>query len=272
MASCDFDQASIGVINMKVLILAGGYGTRLSEETTIRPKPMAEIGGKPILWHIMKIYSAYGFRDFIICCGYKGEAIKDFFVNYHLQASDLTVDLSNDQIEVHARRAEPWRVTLVDTGEMTMTGGRMKRAAPYIGEHDFCMTYGDGVSDVNLESLMAFHKSHNALATVTAVQSPGRFGAFKLSSQQTKISEFREKPVEDGVWVNGGFFVLRPGIFRYLDGDDLIWEREPMSRLARDGELAAYRHEGFWHPMDTLRDKNVLEDLWRSGCAPWKLW
>lgn len=257
---------------MKVVILAGGYGTRLSEETGVRPKPMVEIGEKPILWHIMKIYSAYGLNDFIICCGYKGHVIKEFFAQYYLRMSDVTFDMRNNRVEIHHNNVEPWRVTLVDTGEKTMTGGRLKRVREYIGDETFCFTYGDGVSDVNITDLIAFHREQKVLATLTAVQPPGRFGTFKLAEGQTKISQFREKPQGDGAWINGGFFVLEPGAIDYVDGDSTVWEREPLQRLAKDGMLAAYRHDGFWHPMDTLRDKMVLEQIWASPNPPWKVW
>lgn len=257
---------------MKAVILAGGYGTRLSEETGVRPKPMVEIGEKPILWHIMKIYSAYGINDFIICCGYKGYVIKEYFAQYYLHMSDVTFDMRNNRVETHHNNVEPWRVTLVDTGEKTMTGGRLKRVREYIGDETFCFTYGDGVSDVNITDLIAFHREQQVLATLTAVQPPGRFGTFKLAEGQTKISQFREKPQGDGAWINGGFFVLEPGAIDYIDGDSTVWEREPLQRLAKDGMLAAYRHYGFWHPMDTLRDKMVLEQIWASPNPPWKVW
>lgn len=257
---------------MKTVILAGGYGTRISEETSVRPKPMVEIGGMPILWHIMKIYSAFGINDFIICCGYKGHMIKEYFANYFLLRSDVTFDLEHNQIEVHKNGAEPWRVTLVDTGEATMTGGRLKRVKDYIGDETFCFTYGDGVSDVKISDLIAFHEKQKGLATMTAVQPPGRFGAFQLEGRQDKVRSFREKSQGDGAWVNGGFFILEPGVMEYLEGDSTVWEREPLENLAEDGMLSAYRHHGFWQPMDTLRDKMALEELWQSGKAPWKLW
>jgi len=257
---------------MKVVILAGGYGTRLSEETVVKPKPMVEIGDKPILWHIMKIYSAHGINDFIICLGYKGYIIKEYFANYLLYMSDVTFNLRKNKMEVHQNGTEPWKVTLVDTGENTMTGGRLKRVRDYIGNETFCLTYGDGVTDVNIKNLIDFHRDQKALATLTAVQSPGRFGAFKLEQDQCKISAFKEKPKGDGAWINGGFFVVDPSVIDYIKDDSTVWEREPLEKLAHDGELAAYRHNGFWHPMDTLRDKNVLEDLWKSGKAPWKIW
>ncbi len=257
---------------MKTVILAGGYGTRLSEETGVRPKPMVDIGGRPILWHIMKTYSAHGICDFIICCGFKGEVIKDFFASFFLHHSDVTFDLRGNDMEVHRSESEPWRVTLVDTGDDTMTGGRLKRARGYLEDETFFFTYGDGVADIDLTRLLAFHQEQEALATLTAVQPPGRFGAFKLGEGQTKVEHFREKPHGDGAWINGGFFVLEPEAIDYIDADDTVWEREPMERLAGDGRLAAYRHTGFWHPMDTLRDRKVLEELWVSGDAPWKIW
>jgi len=257
---------------VKTVILAGGYGTRLSEETGVRPKPMVDIGGRPILWHIMKTYSAHGIRDFVICCGFKGEVIKDFFASFFLHHSDVTFDLRGNDMEVHRSESEPWRVTLVDTGDDTMTGGRLKRARRYLEDETFFFTYGDGVADIDLTRLLAFHHEQEALATLTAVQPPGRFGAFKLGEGQTKVEHFREKPHGDGAWINGGFFVLEPEAIDYIDGDDTVWEREPMERLAGDGRLAAYRHTGFWHPMDTLRDRKVLEELWVSGDAPWKIW
>ena len=257
---------------MKVVILAGGYGTRLSEETGVKPKPMVEIGERPILWHIMKIYSAAGINEFIICLGYKGHMIKEYFATYSLHMSDVTFDLRNNNMQVHQNGTEPWRVTLVDTGQNTMTGGRIKRVKSYIGDETFCLTYGDGVTDVNIKDLVAFHKVQKTLATLTAVQSPGRFGAFKLEKGQTRIEAFKEKPIGDGAWINGGFFVLEPDVIDFIKEDTTVWESEPMEKLANDGMLAAYRHTGFWHPMDTLRDKNVLEDLWCSGQAPWKVW
>ncbi len=257
---------------MKVVILAGGYGTRLSEETAIRPKPMVEIGSKPILWHIMKIFSAYGHNDFIICCGYKGDVIKEFFANYTLRQSDVTFDIANQKLHFHKNGAEPWRVTVVDTGETSMTGGRLKQVRPYVGSDTFFMTYGDGVSTVDIDTLLAFHREQKTLATVTAVAPPGRFGGISLPEGETKVLHFREKPDGDGVLINGGFFVLEPSVFDYIADDSTVWEREPMTRLARDGQLAAYRHTGFWHPMDTLRDKHVLEEMWQAGNAPWKVW
>ncbi|MES2919214.1 MAG: glucose-1-phosphate cytidylyltransferase [Pseudomonadota bacterium] len=255
---------------MKAVILAGGLGTRLSEETSIRPKPMVEIGGKPVLWHIMKIYSSHGINDFVICCGYKGYVIKEYFANYFLHMSDVTFDMANNKMEVHHASAEPWRVTLVDTGAETMTGGRLKRVAEYLGDEDFCFTYGDGVSDVDVGQLIEFHRSQGSLATVTSVQPPGRFGALDL--QQGKISGFKEKPQGDGSWINGGFFVLSPRVIDYIRDDATTWEREPLERLASEGQLSGYIHHGFWQPMDTLRDKVMLEELWSSGKAPWKVW
>jgi len=257
---------------MKAVILAGGYGTRLSEETGVRPKTMVEIGGRPILWHIMKIYSAHGINDFIICCGYKGYMIKQYFANYFLCMSDVTFDMQHNKVEVHRNGVEPWRVTLVDTGEKTMKGGRIKRVASYIGDETFCLTYGDNVSDVNVTDLIASHRKQKTLATLTAVQPPGRFGTFSLAKGQIKISRFREKPQGDGAWINGGFFALEPGIMDYIEGDSTVWEQEPLQRLARDGMLSAFKHYGFWHPMDTLRDKMVLEQMWALGDPPWKVW
>ena len=257
---------------MKAVILAGGHGTRISEETAVKPKPMVEIGGMPILWHIMKFYTAYGITDFIICCGYKGYVIKEYFSNYFLHHSDVTFDIQNNKIQVHQNDVEPWKVTLVDTGEATMTGGRIKRVQDYIGNETFCCTYGDGVSDVNINKLIQFHREQNVLATLTAVQSPGRFGAFRLEESQLKIASFREKPLEEGVWINGGYFVLEPGVFDYIDDDSTVWEREPLRNLAQDGMVAAFRHQEYWHPMDTLRDKMVLEEMWATGKAPWKIW
>ena len=257
---------------MKAVILAGGYGTRISEETTVKPKPMVEIGDKPILWHIMKIYAAYGINDFIICLGYKGYIIKEYFANYWLYRSDVTFDMRNNETEIHQNGAEPWKVTLIDTGENTMTGGRIKRVRNYIGDETFCLTYGDGVTDVNIKNLIDFHRDQKALATLTAVQSPGRFGAFTLEKNKHKIYAFKEKPKGDGAWINGGFFIVEPSVIDYIKEDSTVWEREPLEKLAHDGGLTAYRHRGFWHPMDTLRDKNVLEELWQSGRAPWKIW
>lgn len=254
---------------MKVVLLAGGLGTRISEESSLRPKPMIEIGGRPILWHIMKIYLAHGLRDFVICCGYKGYMIKEYFANYSLHMSDVTIDMEKNSIEVHQKKTEPWRVTLVDTGETTQTGGRLKRVSQYIDD-DFCMTYGDGVGSVNITELTAFHRQHGKLATMTATQPPGRFGAMQLKGHA--VTSFLEKPTGDGGWINGGFFVLSPKTLELVEGDETIWERKPLETLAQTGQLQAFRHPGFWQPMDTLRDKNHLEDLWQSGKAPWKAW
>jgi glucose-1-phosphate cytidylyltransferase len=256
---------------MKAIILAGGLGTRLSEETSVRPKPMVEIGGMPILWHIMKTYSAHGINDFIICCGYKGYMIKEYFANYFLHRSDVTFDMRFNQMNVHQGNAEPWRVTLIDTGESTMTGGRLKRVAEHINE-TFCFTYGDGVSNVNIQELIAFHKQEKTLATLTATQPPGRFGAICLGQEQTKITSFQEKPEGDGAWINGGYFVLEPEVIDFITDDSTIWEQEPMKKLAHLEQLSAYKHHGFWQPMDTLRDRNYLEQLWQSDNAPWKVW
>lgn len=256
---------------MKVVILAGGLGTRLSEETDARPKPLVEIGGLPILWHVMKIYAAAGLTEFVICCGYKGAMIKKFFCDYYLQTSDLTVDLSKNTIEYLHSSTENWRVTLLDTGTETMTGGRLKRAAEYIRSGSFCLSYGDGVSDLDINSVVAFHKSHGKLASVTAVRSPGRFGILDLD-QSDLVNRFHEKPSNEMGWINGGFFVLEPEVLNYIEGDLTIWERGPLEHLASEGQLAAYKHEGFWKPMDTIRDKRELEELWNSGRAPWKIW
>ena len=256
---------------MKAVILAGGLGTRLAEETSVRPKPMVEVGGKPILWHIMKMYSKHGVNDFIVCCGYKGYFIKEYFQNYFLHQSDVTFCMKENTMEVHERRAEPWTVTLVDTGDNSMTGGRLGRVAKYLKNEDvFCMTYGDGVSDVNITELLAFHKSHGKQATLTATYPPGRFGALNFEGNQ--ITEFKEKPKGDGAMINGGFFVLSPNVLDRISGDDCIWEQEPLMGLATEGQLMAYKHEGFWQPMDTLRDKMHLEELWEEGKAPWKTW
>ncbi len=260
---------------MKVLILAGGLGSRLSEETTLKPKPMVEIGNRPILWHIMKIYSHYGHNEFIILCGYKGYMIKEFFANYSLHRSDLTIDIANHTTSYHRNHAEPWKVTLIDTGQDTMTGGRIRRVRDYVGEEPFLLTYGDGVSNIDINRLIDFHKRENALVTLSAIQPPGRFGAFTLESGANKVSSFREKPNGDGhdtAWINGGFFVVEPSAFDFIEGDQTIWERQPLETIASMGRLAAYRHRGFWHPMDTLRDKSTLEDLWNSGNAPWRIW
>ena len=258
---------------MKLVILAGGLGTRISEETDIRPKPMVEIGGKPILWHIMKMYSAHGINEFVICCGYKGYVIKEFFANYALHQADVTFDIAKNRMDVHTQRAEPWRVTLVDTGEETMTGGRLKRVKHHLeGDGTFCFTYGDGVADVNITDLIAFHRRKGGLATLTATRAPGRFGALALDKNEDMVHSFREKPLGDGGWINGGFFVLEPKVIDYIDGDSTVWEKQPLERLASEGQLSAYKHPGFWQPMDTLRDKKVLEDMWKKGQAPWKVW
>lgn len=256
---------------MKAVILAGGLGTRLSEETSTRPKPMVEIGGRPILWHIMKMYSHHGVNDFIICCGYKGYLIKEYFANYFLHMSDITFDMQANQMDVHQKRAEPWKVTLVDTGDRTMTGGRLRRVSDYVkNEEAFCLTYGDGVGDNNISATIAFHRSHGKAATLTATYPPGRFGALDIQNGQVK--SFKEKPRGDGALINGGFFILSPKVLSYLKNDDTIWEQEPLMQLAQDGELMAHPHYGFWQPMDTLHDKNTLEKLWAGGAAPWKKW
>jgi glucose-1-phosphate cytidylyltransferase len=255
---------------MKAVILAGGLGTRLSEETVLRPKPMVDIGGRPILWHILKLYSHYGIDDFVICLGYKGYTIKEYFANYFLHMSDVTINLRSNELKVHQNSSEPWTVTLVDTGDDTGTGGRLRRVREHVGGETFCFTYGDGLSDVDLRALLAFHAEQKTIATLTAVQPPGRFGAIEIDAQ--RIHAFTEKPAGDGAWVNGGFFVLEPAVFDYLSGDDTMWEREPLEQLARDGQLSAYRHRGFWQAMDTMRDKIHLEELWHSGSAPWKVW
>ncbi len=255
---------------MKAVILAGGLGTRLSEETVIKPKPMVEIGGMPILWHIMKTYATYGVNDFIVCLGHKGYMIKEYFANYFLHMSDVTFDMATNRMDVHHATAEPWKVTLIDTGQHTMTGGRLKQIAKYLDDQDFCFTYGDGVADVNIKALIEFHKRQGTLATVTSVQPPGRFGA--LDIQNGKITSFQEKPQGDGAFVNGGYFVLSPKVINYITDYTTVWEREPLERLAREGELSAYQHNGFWQPMDTLRDKVLLEELWNSGEPPWKVW
>ncbi len=257
---------------MQAMILAGGFGTRISEESAIRPKPMVEIGGRPILWHIMKMYLAHGVNDFVICCGYKGNMIKQFFRDYAMDGADIAFDMRDGTTTMLKTTTEPWKVTLVDTGLNVMTGGRIKRAAKYLGDGPFCCTYGDGVSDVNIAELIAFHQSQKTLATVTAVQPPGRFGAFTLPADDMRVPSFKEKPGGDGAWINGGFFVLEPGVVEMIDGDNTIWERGPMEQLAATEQLAAFRHEGFWQPMDTLHDKQTLEKLWESGKAPWKKW
>jgi len=260
---------------MKVVLLAGGFGTRISEESGTRPKPMVEIGGRPILWHIMKIYSHYGLNDFIICCGYKGYMIKEYFSNYFLYNSDVTFDMKNNKMQVHSMNSEPWKVTLVDTGEASMTGGRIKRVKDYIGDEPFCLTYGDGVSDVNINELIMHHKNSGMLATLTSVRQHGRFGVFNLKPGDSKIGSFKEKPEGDGdntAWINGGFFVLEPEVLDYIEGDSTVFEQEPLQKLAQDGQLNAFQHTDFWQPMDTLRDKNLLDRLWNEGKAPWKSW
>jgi len=255
---------------MKAVILAGGLGTRISEESHLRPKPMVEIGGKPILWHIMKMYSHHGINDFVICLGYKGYIIKEYFSNYFLHMSDVTFCMQENSVEIHQKYAEPWKVTLVDTGENTMTGGRLKRVESYIRDATFCFTYGDGVSDLDIRRLISFHTRSGRLATVTAIQPPGRYGALQMDGDA--VNSFQEKPAGDGAWINGGFFVLEPGVLEYIKDDSTAWEAEPLQRLAVDGQLAAYQHQGFWQAMDTLREKNQLEQLWSSGKAPWKMW
>ena len=257
---------------MKAVILAGGFGTRISEESAVKPKPMIEVGNRPILWHIMKSYSAHGINDFVILCGYKGHLIKDYFANYHLHTSDVTYDLKNQETIIHRNDSEPWRVTCVDTGESTMTGGRMKRAAKYIGDETFCLTYGDGVSNVDISASIAFHKAHGKLATLTAVQPTGRFGVFTLPSDSSAVESFHEKPKGDGAWVNGGYFVLEPGVLEHISDDSTVWEREPMEDLSKIGQLQAWKHAGFWQPMDTLRDKMLLDELLAKGNAPWIIW
>jgi len=255
---------------MKAVILAGGYGTRISEETHLKPKPMIEIGGMPILWHIMKNYSTYGINDFVIPCGYKGYVIKEYFANYFLHMSDVTFDMKNNSMEVHNKHAEPWKITLVDTGINTMTGGRLKRIKSYLDDESFCFTYGDGLSDVKIDELILFHKQNNRFATVTAIQPPGRFGTLNIDSD--RVLNFQEKPSGDGNWINGGFFVLEPKIFDYINDDSTVWEQEPLEKLSNENKLSAYKHTGFWHPLDTLRDKNFLEEMWKTGKAPWKKW
>jgi len=255
---------------MKAVILAGGLGTRLSEETVTRPKPMVEIGGKPLLWHIMKHYSHFGVNDFVICLGYKGYMIKEYFANYFLHMSDVTIDLAQNRTDIHQNKAEPWRITLVDTGDHTQTGGRLKRIGKYLDGEPFCMTYGDGVSDIDIDAQLAFHSVHGGLATITATQPPGRFGVLEIDEQ--RVSGIREKPQGDGAWINGGFFVLSPRVLDYIEGDDTLWERTPLERLSAKNQLFAFKHSGFWHPVDTLRDKTYLEELWATGRAPWKLW
>lgn len=255
---------------MKAVILAGGLGTRISEETHLKPKPMVEIGGRPILWHVMKMYSAHGISEFIICGGYKGYVIKEYFANYFLHMSDVTYDIASNKIEVHNRRSEAWKVTVVDTGEQTMTGGRLKRVRNYLGDTSFCFTYGDGVGDINITALLNAHKESGCKATLTGVQPPGRYGALEVEG--SRVTSFQEKPDGDGGWINGGFFVLEPTAIDLIHGDDTIWEREPLQHLASTGQLNVYKHTGFWQPMDTLRDKNQLEEMWNSGRAPWRMW
>ncbi len=256
---------------MKAVILAGGYGTRLSEETHSRPKPMVEIGGRPMLWHIMKMYSVHGVNDFIVCCGYRGYVIKEYFANFSLHMSDITFDLKQNTVHMRKERTEPWRITLIDTGEGTLTGGRLKRVADYVeGENEFCMTYGDGLSDIDISATITFHREHGRLATVTAVKPPGRFGALELEGQ--RVTGFMEKPTGDEGLINGGFFVLDPRCLDLIEGDDTRWEDEPLTRLAAEDQLRAYEHHGFWQPMDTVRERNLLEDLWASGGAPWETW
>jgi len=262
---------------MKAVILAGGYGTRISEESGVRPKPMIEIGGKPILWHIMKIYAHHGITEFVVCCGYKGHIIKQYFANYFLHNCDVTFRMDRDEMQIHRTHAEPWTVTLVDTGQETMTGGRLRRVREYVGNDTFCLTYGDGVSDVDIQASIRHHRAEGAQATLTAVRQPGRFGMFSLTGNKDRVGSFEEKPEEKlggeaTPWINGGFFVLEPSVFDYIDDDATVWEKGPLEKMATDGVLSAYRHTGFWQPMDTLRDKNVLEDLWKTGQAPWKVW
>jgi glucose-1-phosphate cytidylyltransferase len=257
---------------VKVVILAGGYGTRISEESAVRPKPMVEIGGMPIIWHIMKIYSAQGLNEFVICLGYKGHMIKDFFANYAVRASDVTFDLHANRTTTHSNNVEPWTVTLIDTGDKTMTGGRIKRVGEFVGDETFCLTYGDCLAALDVKALVDFHREQEALATLTAVQPPGRFGVIALGEDETKISTFEEKPRGDGAWISGGFFVLEPKVLDYIEGDDTVWEREPLETLAREGNLAAYKHRAYWQNMDSLRDKIVLESQWDSGSPPWKIW
>ncbi len=255
---------------MKAVILAGGLGTRISEESHLKPKPMIEVGGKPILWHIMKIYSHHGINDFVICLGYRGYIIKEYFANYFLHMSDVTFDMSANRMEVHQNYAEPWRVTLVDTGADTMTGGRLKAVRDYLGEETFCFTYGDGLANLDISAQLKFHRTHGKPATVTAIQPPGRYGALEVSAG--RVLNFQEKPAGDGAWINGGFFVLEPSVIEYISDERCSWEEAPLMQLAAEGSLMAYQHKGFWQPMDTLRDKNNLEELWSSGCAPWKVW
>jgi len=255
---------------MKAVILAGGFGSRISEETHLKPKPLIEIGGMPILWHILKTYSAYGINEFVICCGYKGYLVKEYFANYFLHMSDVTFEMKNNKMQVHHKFVEPWTVTVIDTGLETMTGGRLKKAKEYVESDTFCFTYGDGLCDINISNLIKFHESKKTIATITAVQPPGRFGLLEL--REDKISKFMEKPAGDGNWINGGYFVLEPKVFDYIKGDLTVWEHEPLEKLAREDQLSAYKHRSFWYPLDTLRDKNNLENLWNSGKAPWKVW
>jgi glucose-1-phosphate cytidylyltransferase len=258
-------------MNPKVVILAGGLGTRILEESETRPKPMIEIGGRPIIWHIMKIYSTFGLNDFVVCLGYKGYMLKEYFANYNLHMADITFDIGNNTSTMHSARVEPWKVSLIDTGIESMTGGRLKRIKEFLGSNaSFCMTYGDGVADINVQKLLAFHNSHGRLATITAVRPAGRFGALKIDNHA--VQRFEEKPLGDGGWINGGFFVLSPRVLDYIEGDETVWEKEPLERLAREGQLMAYEHDGFWQPMDTLRDKRHLEELWTVGRAPWHMW
>jgi len=255
---------------MKAIILAGGLGTRISEESHLKPKPMVEIGGRPILWHIMKIYSHYGINDFVVCLGYKGYAIKEYFANYFLHMSDVTFDMADNRMEVHQRNAEPWRVTLIDTGQDTLTGGRLKRVGAYLGDESFCFTYGDGVADLDIAKLIEFHRAHGRIAMLTAIQPPGRYGAVLID--RARVTSFQEKPAGDGAWVNGGFFVLEPSVLEYIEGDHTSWESDPLVRIAGDDQFRAFQHSGFWQEMDTIRDKNHHEELWDSGRAPWKMW
>jgi glucose-1-phosphate cytidylyltransferase len=267
---CAYDKRANQGEFMKVVILAGGEGSRLSEETVMKPKPMVEIGCNPMLWHILKIYSAYGINDFIICLGYKGYVIKEYFANYFLHMSDVTFDMQKNEMQVREQHAEPWKVTLIDTGDNTMTGGRLKRVRDYIGDEDFCFTYGDGLADVNINALIELHQKEGRLSTVTAVKPPGRFGALQV--ENNCALNFEEKPAGDGAWINGGFFVLSPKVLDYIEDDNTIWEQEPMRRLVQEEQMSVYLHEGFWRPMDTLREKRLLEELWKAGKAPWKVW
>lgn len=257
---------------MKAVLLAGGLGTRLSEETNVRPKPMVEIGGYPVLWHIMKTYSHHGVNEFVVCCGYKGAVIKEWFANYYRNLSDVTIDLCKNEMTFHQARAEPWRITLVDTGDATMTGGRLRRVRQFLDDETFCLTYGDGVADIDITASIAFHRAHGREATMSVVQPAGRFGAVVLHAGQTAVETFSEKPAGDGAWINGGYFVLEPSVIDRIDGDETVWEQEPLRTLAHDGQLEAYQHDGFWQPMDTLRDRQLLETLWSDGHAPWKVW